>query len=312
MANGETSETSGDAKPVKCGFVSAGMRLASAIIRRIPLNRRIKYPCVANSLRLKRYRLDFKFRCPRIGVTWSAEGFPDILTRHMLFEGMYQEDVLVALKNLVRPGDTVFDVGGHHGLMAVISGRAAGASGRVVTFEPNPAARQFLEQHVALNGLGNVRVESLALSDRRGEIPFYVQTGDVTWNSTIIQEFGSGNQAIMVQTLTLDEYVDRTGCVPAIVKVDTEGSEMLVLKGASETLKQHRPSLIMEFNPASAQAAHTTVAQYVDFLKSESYRLFVLQRNVLGYYQFDRQEPFDEQKHASHHLANVVAIPQKR
>jgi len=126
------------------------------MVRRIPVKRKVKRFFIAASLRLKGRRFDFDFPCPRIGVTGSASGYPDLLTRHMLFEGMCQEDVLMALRHYVKPGDVVYDVGGHHGLMAFLAGKAAGPSGKVVTFEPNPNALMYLEQHVAGGKLVNV------------------------------------------------------------------------------------------------------------------------------------------------------------
>jgi FkbM family methyltransferase len=168
-----------------------------------------------------------------------------------------------------------------------------------------------LMKHVELNGLSNVTIEDTALSDRQGEAPFYVQTGDVSWNSTMIREFSRGKSFIMVKTLTLDEYVSRSRCVPALVKIDTEGGEMSVLKGAAMTITRHRPALIMELNPASASAAGTTVGEYVDFLRSEEYRLFVLGRDRRGFYRLQIQQPFDERRHASRHLVNAVAVPRK-
>src|SRR5262245_42562539 len=131
----------------------------SFIVRSIPENR-TKAIFVEHSLVLKEHRFSFVFESNEAGILWTASAFPDLLTRHMIFEGMYQEDVLVALRALVKDGDTVFDVGGHHGLMALVSSVAAGTMGKVVTFEPNPHARRQLETHLTINKVHNVVVES--------------------------------------------------------------------------------------------------------------------------------------------------------
>jgi FkbM family methyltransferase len=233
------------------------LRITAAGVRAIPVNRKIKDFFVVKTAALRNHHYDFTFHCSRIDIDWSASAFPDILTRHMLFEGMYQEDVLVALRSTVRPGDTVFDVGGHHGLMAVIGARATGPRGRVVSFEPNPASRKQIERHAQLNGVTNIRIEPIALSDRNGEHEFFVQSGDVSWNSTLIKAFADAEntpgrriEKISVATCRLDDYVARSGCVPKVIKIDTEGSEFMVLRGALDTIERHRPVLIMEFNPA--------------------------------------------------------------
>jgi FkbM family methyltransferase len=230
----------------------------------------------------------------------------------MMFEGMYQQDVLIALRTLVKDGDTVFDVGGHHGLMALVSSAAAGTRGKVVTFEPNPYARQQLETHLALNKAHNVVVEPTALSDRNDTVSFYVQTGNVTWNSTIVKKFANfdSGESIVISAVTLDDYVARTRTVPDVIKIDVEGSEFLVLEGAKKTLRAYRPVLIMEFNPASAAAAGHAISDYVRFLEDETYCLSVLKKDLLGYHDISVQEPFDEARHtADDNLVNVICVP---
>lgn len=297
-------------------LANPAVKTLAAMVRRIPVNRWLKGFLIRRAARLRRYRLDFTFRCESLGVLWSASAFPDELTRHMLFEGMYQQDVLVTLQALIRQGDIVYDVGGHHGLMAIMSAKATGPSGTVITFEPNPNARVHLEKHLRLNNVDNVVIEDLALSDSEGVATFYVQSGDVTWNSTLVREFAANNRAtsaISTATVTLDSYVSRRSLVPRIVKIDTEGSEFLVLQGARETLKKYRPILIVEFNPLSAQAAGTTVESYVRFLSDQDYSMIVLRKNALGYYRWTNQEPFDQHKHArTDNQVNVICIPLER
>lgn len=293
-------------------LAQAVVRGYSGVVRSVPTNR--KSIVIAESLQLRGVPLDFAFDCRLAGVKWSARGFPDLLTRHMLFEGGYQQDVLQSIRRLARPGGVVLDVGGHHGLMAVVSGQSVGPTGRVYTFEPNPHARKHLSAHLALNDIHNVTIEQIALSDRAGDAAFFAQKGDVTWNSTIIEGFAEGfadQDRIEIQTDTLDAWAERGGIVPTLIKIDVEGSEFLVLQGAVETLRRHRPVLIMEFNPLSAKAAGHEVGEYLQFLRDARYKCVVLRRSPSGYYDFDDQEPFDEVRHcAQEELANVVCIPE--
>ena len=109
-------------------------RAFASVVRNVPVNR-MKGRLADKSLALwGTDNLDFNFYSRALGLRWSARGYPDLLTRHMLFEGMYQQDVIVALQSIVRPGDTVIDVGGHHGLMAIVAARLAAPGGMVVSF----------------------------------------------------------------------------------------------------------------------------------------------------------------------------------
>ena len=117
----------------------------------------------------------------------------------------------------------------------------------------------------------------------------------------------------MVRTVTLDNYVAQSQFVPNVIKIDVEGSEFLILNGAKKTLREHRPVLIMEFNPLSANAAGRTISDYIELLRMESYKLFVLKSDIVGYYKFSNQEAFDEAKHTrNNNLVNVICMPQSR
>ena len=299
------------------------IRVSSFLVRSIPANRsvlgRLKGFCAERSSRLRGHELDFSFYCHRPRLRWSASAFPDLLTRSMLFWGTYDEDVLVALDHLIRRGDVVFDVGGHHGLMTVVAARATGRDGLVVTFEPNPYAREQILKNAALNGVDNFVLEEIALSDTRGDIAFHVQTGDVSWNSTFIDGYiaDENHQAvgrITVKTQTLDGYVAATRRVPRVIKIDTEGSELRILRGADDTLRNERPLVIMEINPRATEAANTEISDLLAFWSDRSYTLLTPVANYLGHYTFRNLEPFDEARHArfGKGYANVICVPKEK
>ncbi len=255
---------------------------------------------------------EFMTRIPTI--RWSTEAMPDLLTRHILFEGLYQEDVVEALLGLSPRGGVVFDIGAHHGFMSLVAALAVGADGRVAAFEPNPLSIRHLERNLARNRSAQVEIVSAAVGDRIGTVSLNIQKGTATWNTSIYQEFiqrGYEIEQREVPMTTIDAYVRETGLVPNVMKIDVEGAECLVLKGAQETIERHRPALIMEFNPAAAQAAGTTIGELVNGLFRQGYRLFALRRNRWGRYSFKRQEPFDEKRHCRDDLANVVCISEE-
>jgi FkbM family methyltransferase len=288
------------------------LRSVAFLIRNIPLNRSkyhfVEWAGVLNA------RPSFTFYSRQLATRWSSAGFPDLLTRHMLFEGLYQEDVLLTLQNLVHPGDCVVDVGGHHGLMAVIAAKAAGPQGLVVSFEPNPVARRIFLENCELNGVPNIRLEPLALSDGIGDAKFYVQKGAVSWNSSFYDNFASQHgrdeiEQIEVNMTTLDAYAADRALKPAFIKIDAEGSEFLILRGAMKTIQKHNPFISMEFNPESARTANTSVEEMQTVLQNAGYGLVVLRKLRTGSYRFDRQEPFRPDKHCANELCNVLCIP---
>ena len=254
------------------------------------------------------------FQCRELGVVWSLSNFPDIMTRTMLIRGTYQDDVICALGSLVHANDVVFDVGAHHGLMSIMASRLVGPAGKVIAFEPNPASRETMATHLKLNGVANVSIEPVGLIDREARLPFYAHPGEYSWNSTLIAEFAdhlSKKNVLSIETTTLDNYCERNHLHPRLIKIDTEGSDFLILKGGARVLREDRPHLILELNPVAAASAGTTIEELVKFLNDLDYQLFAMRRSLLGHYSFDQKQPLT----AGHlkgngWLQNVVCISQ--
>jgi FkbM family methyltransferase len=293
---------------------TSGIERISGIVRRCPVDRKIKMGFAQLCYHIfPDLDLDYIFKSEVLGICWSAKGYPDLLTRHMMFEGLHQEDVLECIEHFAGSGGIVYDVGGHHGLMAVFASRAVGDRGRVVTFEPNPAARRFLDESLRINGVRNVQIEPIGLHGQEGSFDFYVQEGRrVSWNSSFVKEFADPKGTatrLKVQALTLDAYVRKSNLAPNLVKIDTEGTEMQILLGGTATIEKHRPALLIEMNAVSAQRANTTVGEIVRFLQRHSYELRVLRRLRGGRYRYDQWEAFDEQRHGRRMLVNVACVP---
>ena len=293
--------------------VQALVRFGSAVARLIPLDLHLfREFLILGSTAFSEYELNFNFRSWRLNILWSAGAFPDRLTRHMLFHGLYQYDVLLWLKQHGTSGKTVFDVGAFNGLMSIVASKAVGPGGRVIAFEPNPVAREWLDNHLRLNKCANVTVEPLGLMNFEGPASFYVQQGDVTWNSSFVRDFVDpehGLNAVSVDCTSIDAYVRNTGVIPDLIKIDTEGTELSVLQGAKETIAKHRPILILEMNPMSAREAGTTLSTLVNELESLSYVLKVMKPSRWGRYSVQNEEMFKEFIHTADDLVNVICVP---
>jgi FkbM family methyltransferase len=289
------------------------VRSFSWLSRAMPTDNKLFRAFVLNGSHVfDKYAFRFSFGCRRVGVKWSSTSFPEQLTRHMLFDGTYQADVLHWIKSLCRHGDTVFDVGAFHGLMSIVASRAVGTRGRVVAFEPNANSVGHLNRHLALNHCTNVTVEPVGVLETEQEIDFYPQAGDSSWNSSFVREFVDPRHAVAptrVKCTTLDAYVANTGAIPNLIKIDTEGTEFLVLHGATELIRKHRPRLVMEFNPESANRAGTSIQALQEYLTSLRYRLEVIPAKQYGGYDFRHPVPFSEDVPTLEGFANVACIP---
>src|SRR5690606_26233032 len=196
-------------------------------------------------------------RGPLRGVWWRLDGGGKVLR---VLNGTYEPGQTRPAEELIRPGATVMDVGAHVGYYTLLFSRLAGPAGRVVAFEPNPRNLPVLRWHVARNRCGNVRVEAAAAAERTGAARFERGGGSGTGR---LAESG----AVEVRTIRLDDFMSAEGAGPDVVKIDVEGAELDVLRGAADMLRDARPTVLLSTH---GQDLHRAC---VDLLRGQGYRI---------------------------------------
>ncbi len=149
-----------------------------------------------------------------------------------------EQDTLKSLTEATGPSDIVFDVGASVGLMSIHCASRAG-NGQVFAFEPDPENMKRLRRNAALNGLSNVTGIELAVSDKASEVTLYSDGANGASPSLREQPGRSGapKGTILVRSVTIDaEIVADRLPVPDVMKIDVEGAEILVLRGARRLL----------------------------------------------------------------------------
>lgn len=178
--------------------------------------------------------------------------------------GTYEPEVQQLYAETVKPGMVVYDVGAHVGFLATLAARLAGASGRVICFEPLPGNQKSLAHNAALNGFGNVTVIPAALGDTEGTASFTVGK-DVGWGK--LGE--AGTETISVRVHRLSEAASHYSLPkPDVIKIDIEGGETAMLAGAEELIQKYRPRLFIEL--------HGTNREVKEFLDRMRYSVRVL------------------------------------
>ncbi len=164
------------------------------------------------------------------------------------------------LLNNIQKGMTVFDIGANIGWITIIMAQAVGPQGRVHSFEPYPPIFNHLQLNIALNELSQVSANCLALGNTSGVIPFYIfPEGFEVYNSIGAgerREGQSAHQKINVPVTQLDHYCQENHISQIdLIKIDVEGAEEIVLKGASRILKENPQVIIMMelFEPSAKQ-----------------------------------------------------------
>lgn len=155
-----------------------------------------------------------------------------------------------AFREAVRPGATVLDVGANVGSYTLLFATWAGPAGRVFAFEPAPASRAGLQRHLALNGLAD-RVDVVAAA-AAASVGFARFRTDGTSGANALEPPSTRASAptIDVKTTTLDAFCEARRLRPDVVKIDVEGAELEVLKGARQVLASDAVQAFLELHPS--------------------------------------------------------------
>lgn len=176
-------------------------------------------------------------------------------------------------RQVVKPGDTVFDVGANLGLHSLTFSKLAQY---VVAFEPNRALLPNLRRTMA--HLPNVMLQEICLSESDGTVEFHVSEWDHMLGS-LANWTGQPTKTIAVPARSLDSLIAE-GAVPKpqVLKVDVEGAELLVFRGAEQLLSgPNAPRAIVfeELNSASRKLGIADGAA-AEFIRERGYSLYVI------------------------------------
>ncbi len=160
--------------------------------------------------------------------------------------GHYELPIQEALRRELSPGQTFYDVGANAGFFTLVAARLVGAQGKCVAFDPLPDNIESIREQVELNALSHCAVVPEAVSEQPGTASFsFASAGDSQGHLGGSRR--PGERAIEVKVTTLDVAMADHGA-PHLVKVDVEGAEAQVLKGAATLLSKARPNWLIELH----------------------------------------------------------------
>jgi FkbM family methyltransferase len=186
----------------------------------------------------------------------------------------------------LRAGQVAVDIGCHKGAYTYWMRRRVGPSGSVYAFEPQPRQVAYLRDVFSVMRYDNVAIVPQAVSDATGRLPLY-ESPDSTHAASLearSEERGAGSEkpsihqsrssllaprSSPVDVTTLDAFFTDRPQGPDVLKIDVEGHELAVLRGARQTLERHRPAILVE-----CEARHRRdgdVRPVFDFLQSLGY-----------------------------------------
>lgn len=225
-------------------------------------------------------------------LIWANEdiGKKIILTRS------YESKEIAFLGRSLREGDVCFDVGGNIGFYALNFAKGVGASGKVFSFEPLKRNALLIQLAAEMNGLGNISVHNIAVSDAPGFVSMVIPEEDGAYAYI---DKGKAKAQSNISCITVDDFVrDNSIEKVDVMKVDVEGAELQVLKGAAHLFreKEMRPRLVMiEIVDEYLRRFDSSEQDVFNFMKDVGYVPHIIDRNhhLLKYDRLSSERVFN-------------------
>jgi FkbM family methyltransferase len=237
------------------------------------------------------------------GAWWLAEkGALD----HELMYNSFEEPEMRLVRRLLSSGKTVLDIGAHHGLYTLLASKAVGGRGRVIAFEPSPREGRRLARHIRVNGCRNVQLEACALAEENGEGELFVVDGYRDWgNSLRPPAVEEETRVLKVPIRRLDDVLAQCGVEQVdFIKLDAEGAELAILRGAPKLLtRAPRPVILAEVQDVRTQPWGYAAREITQLLAEWDYHWFSITEAGELYPAAPDDESYD---------ANLAAVPTER
>ncbi len=219
-----------------------------------------------------RYRQDALSTATQNGRTWKIH--PEVALR-----GELQEfDTVLWLREVVKPGSTVLDVGANVGQMTLEAAELTGPSGKVIAIEPAPGNVRILQLHINGNNFNDrVEVIQAACGSTHGEeivLNIYGNESNTVGsghNTVNLKNHHEGITPIRVPLVSIDGICREKNIIPRVIKVDVEGAELEVVRGAVQTLKTHHPEVLIGFHPFAFQDEIQATRELMELFRSCDY-----------------------------------------
>lgn len=209
----------------------------------------------------------------------------------ILFFNYCEPAITKLIKYIAKPGDLCLDIGANIGAITLVMSFATGPNGKVIAIEPHPRMVERLRANVDLNGLDNVSIIPVALSNTAGRTTLYTAEEDYFHQGRSSLKHSQGiDREISVEKITGEMLQDRIGNqLCSFIKIDVEGHDFIVLKELTDIIDKHRPHLIFEYQHDRWKEHHCDIRQAIEFISCYDYRIYFVKHDLV--FPFEKALP---------------------
>lgn len=211
------------------------------------------------------------------GVTMRLDPF-DKVTLTILAQGTWEPRTWQEMQAHIPEGGTFIDVGAHVGWYSLKAAKKVGPKGRVISIEPNPETIPSLKENIRANRDESIiTVAPVACASSESVLTLYaaprLNTGESSLSKANASQEGQPAASYQVRARPLDDIAKDAGLTRAdFLKIDVEGAEFLVLKGATTVLDSFRPVVVLELVDSQLKSMGTSEEEVVAFMRLHGYK----------------------------------------
>lgn len=178
----------------------------------------------------------------RFGFKINLDPIFDKNIENVIYErGVYEQGTVSVLQDFLKAGDTFVDVGANIGWLSLVGADRVAKNGKVYAFEPVPTTFDILKSNKKLNEFSQIELNQFALGNKEETLTIYPEKENRGGASILNHHSEKG---VDIEVKKLDNLIINSTI--NVIKIDVEGFELDVLKGAIETIKKDNPKLIIE------------------------------------------------------------------
>ena len=232
------------------------------------------------------------------------------LSVHLAVNGVHEKIETDYVKNEIKEGDVVVDIGANIGYYTLLFSKLVGKKGKVFAFEPEPVNFQLLKKNVEINGCQNIILENKIVSNKNGKAKLYISEQG-PGKHKIYPTQNDEENLIFVDSVKLDDYFKDLDIIKNIsfIKIDVEGSELGVIKGMELLLKVIKKLKIqLEFSSFLIQQYGAKQEELLKLLEDYGFKIYFVNNENQRIEKVENTKFLKQQLEKRHVATNLICV----